>query len=152
MRKKEIGTKHLRKLKRYSDKFNEIFNFFLNSYRKKILTFCGSEVRVLFDKESPESKEIYRLYENGNYQQNKPMFSRQNNVLEAVIIAKKSWGLHVSEWTDGINEWCLTPEEVIQQFTDVGITIPEPLLKDFYNTIERKRQKRLQKLCETMNV
>lgn len=150
-RKKEIGTKHRRKLRKFSEGFNEIFYFFLKSYRAGILTFCGSEVKVLYNKESFEAKEGYRLFENGffkEWSEEKKVWSktnpycRQNNVLQAVIIGKKSWGLHVDMWSDGIAECSFTEKEILQDFRDRNIIIPKPLLMDFYNTVDKKKNDR----------
>lgn len=151
LRKKEIGTKHRRKLKRFSEGFNEIFYFFLKSYRTGLLNFCGSEVIVNFNKNSFESKEGYRLFENGFFKEWSEQqqvwakihpYSRQNNVLRGVIIGKKSWGLHVDMWSDGIAECSFTEREILQEFSSRNIVIPQPLLLDFYNTIDRKKYKR----------
>jgi len=157
LRKKEIGSKHQRKLKRYSQKFDEIFYFFLQSYRVGILNFCGSVVSVDFQNDGVDSKEFYRLFENGNYSIKREdgtsipspvLLSRQNRICEAVLIGKKSWGLHVDMWSDGINEWCFTKEEILEQFHSKNIKIPESLLTDFCNRIESKRQKRNQEELE----
>ena len=144
-RKKEIGTKHRRKLKKYSNNFNKIFYFFFLSYRKDILTFCGSNVDVLFDINGVDCKEGFRLYEDGHFK-NEPIVSRHSNILRALIISKKSWGLFVQEWTDGICEWCFTKEELLGQFEE--IEIPESFIKDFDNVLERKKIKRNLKFLE----
>ena len=36
-------------MRKYSDGFNEKFNFFLKSYRTGLLTFCGEDVQVQYD-------------------------------------------------------------------------------------------------------
>lgn len=146
-RKKEIGSKHHRKLKKYSNNFNKIFYFFLKSYRKDILTFCGSNVEVLYDPNGPDAKEGFRLYDDGHFKL-KPIISRQPNVLRSVIISKKSWGLWVQEWTDGIVEWTFTKEEILSQFE--GIEIPESFLNDFENVLQRKKMIRNQKYLESL--
>lgn len=68
------------------------------------------------------------------------IYSRHPNILKSVIISKKSWGLWLNEWTDGICEWCFTKEEILGQFGD--IEIPESFLLDFDNVLSRKKQKR----------
>jgi hypothetical protein len=55
-----------------------------------------------------------------------------------VIVGKKSWGLHVKMWSEGISEGTFTKREILQQFTDYKIEIPEPFLNDFDNTIMKK--------------
>lgn len=56
-------------------------------------------------------------------------------------MVKKGWGLWKNEWSDGITECLFTLDEIIEQFTEHNIVIPKPLLKDFENTIQRKKQK-----------
>lgn len=55
------------------------------------------------------------------------------------MIGKKSWGLHVKMWSEGIAEGTFTKYELLQQFTDNNIKIPESLLNDFNNWVWRKR-------------
>jgi hypothetical protein len=43
-------------------------NFFLNSYRKGLLTCGGSIVVVEFDINESEGKHVFRKYDNGQYQ------------------------------------------------------------------------------------
>jgi len=68
------------------------------------------------------------------------------NILKGVLIGKKSWGLWRNEWSDGISEGLFTKEEIIQQFKDCNIEIPESLLTDFHNTIHKKILKRLERV------
>lgn len=62
--------------------------------------------------------------------------------MRGVIIGKKSWGLFLNEWSDGIVEGSFTKKEIIKEFEDNGISIPESLLKDFENRIVQKMKKR----------
>ena len=144
-RKKQItlspnGTRHQRKLKKYSEGFNEKFSFFLNSYRKGILTFCGSEIEIEFDKSGPDSKEGFRMFDDGQFKNRNPR-SRHSNILKCVIIGKKSWGLWLDQWTDGIVDWTFTREEILEIFIEKDIKIPDSFLLDFDNTIDRKKRK-----------
>jgi hypothetical protein len=66
-------------------------------------------------------------------------------MLYSVIKGKKSWGLWIKEWSMGISECNFTKEEILQQFYDYNIKIPESLLKDFDNNIQREKIKRNQK-------
>jgi hypothetical protein len=63
-------------------------------------------------------------------------------VLKGVIIGKKSWGLWKNEWSMGISECSFTLEEIVKQFTDKGIKIPDSLMLDFENTVWRMKCKR----------
>lgn len=130
-----------RKLQKYTNNFNEIFNFFLKSYRKNILTFCGYKVNVDFDIDSDDGKFGFRRYDNGEIKIHN-LKSRHPNILQAIIIAKKSWGLFLDQYTDGIVECSFTKEEILNEFSKNGIKIPEPFLLDFENTIIRKKNKR----------
>lgn len=119
-----------------------MFTFFLQSYRKGLLTFCGSIVKVEFDVNESEGKYTFRKYDNGQYQLGKPIISRHPNIVKAVIVGKKSWGLWVDQWSDGIVEGTFFQRDIEQEFEDKGITIPLSLLKDFDNRIYRKRLKK----------
>lgn len=142
LRKQEIGSKHQRKLQKYSDNFNEIFTFFLQSYRKGLLTFCGAIVNVDFDLDGPEGKHTFRKYDNGDYQMGKPIVSCHPNIVKAVIVGKKSWGLFLDQWSDAIVECTFFQRDIEQDFKDNGIIIPLSLLKDFDNRIYQKRLKK----------
>jgi len=139
--KKTKGTRNHRKLQKYSEKFNEIFNFFLKSYRSRILTFCGYDVKVEFDINSDNGKFGFRRFENGEIKIHN-LKSCHPNILKGVIVGKKSWGLHQDMWTDGIIECSFTKDEILEQFYEKGIKIPEPFLLDFDNTVLRKKIKR----------
>lgn len=56
----------------------------------------------------------------------------------------------MDEWSNGINEWCFTKKEIIEEFEKKKIKIPEPLLKDFDNRIQMKRIKRLENEIKRM--
>lgn len=131
-------------MKKYSEGFNEIFTFFLRSYRSGLLTFCGVNVDVKFDIDGDEGKFTFRRYDNGEFTgfNLTNLSSRHPNIVKGVIIGKKSWGLHVKMWSEGIGEWCFTKEEILKEFEDKNIRIPEPLLKDFENHIEKQKLKR----------
>jgi len=50
--------------------------------------------------------------------------------------------LFLNEWVDGIVEMSFTRNEILGQFEDEGIIIPECLLIDFENVLRKKRIKR----------
>ncbi len=74
------------------------------------------------------------------------------NVLTGVIIGKKSWGLWLNEWSDGICEWSFTLDEILNEFKEKNKTIPESLLLDFKNRIEKKKQIRNLKYLESLRM
>ena len=70
------------------------------------------------------------------------MVTRHPNILRGVVIGKKAWGLWIDQWSDGIVDWTFTLEEILKEFEDRNIVIPESLLKDFHNRILKKKVKR----------
>lgn len=99
-------------------------------------------MEVDFDFNGPEGKNTFRLFDNG-YFKNKIISSKHPNIVKAVIIGKKSWGLQLNEWADGIVEGSFTKREILNQFTELDIVVPESLLLDFQNRIYSKLMKRL---------
>ena len=67
------------------------------------------------------------------------MVSRQPRLMEAVIRGKKSWGLNLDQWTDGISEWCFSKDELLNQFYEAKIKIPGSFEKDFDNRLQKKK-------------
>jgi hypothetical protein len=118
-----------------------MFTFFLQGYRKGLLDFCGSSVEIEFDPSKEDGKFCFRKYDNGEY---KPLIpsTKHSNILKGVIVGKKSWGLWTQQWSEGIVDWSFTKEEILSQFKSNSIKIPEPLLKDFENVINKKKIKR----------
>jgi hypothetical protein len=140
--KDKKGSRLDRKLSKYSNNFNEIFTFFLQSYRHGILTFCGSHVNVEFDVDEIEGKNTFRKFDNGQYKNGLPIITRHPNIVKGVIIGKKAWGLWLNNWAEGIVDWTFTKEEIIEQFTRVGIKVPDSLMKDFDNRVWKLKMKR----------
>jgi hypothetical protein len=118
-----------------------MFSFFLGSYREGLLTFGGEGVDIHFDVNGPEGKETIRRYENGQYK-NTPIFTKHPNIVKGVIFGKKSFGLHVKMWSEGIRDWCFTKEEILEDFHKKNILIPRQLSLDFDNWVEKKKQER----------
>lgn len=152
-RKNEIGNRKERKLKKYSDNFEEMFTFFLQSYRKGILTFCGSHVNVSYVEPDElghtSGKYSFRKFENGQFKL-KEYNSCHPNILKGVITGKKSWGLWRKQWVEGICEWSFTKEEIVKSFMDKGIKIPDPLMKEFDNAIEKGKHIRNMEYLEQL--
>ena len=89
------------------------------------------------------------MYDDGQFKQKTP-HSRHPNILKTVINGKKSWGLWVDQWTEGIVDWTFTKEEVFSEFEKRGIKVPESFEKDFDNTVDRKKIKRNLKYLEEL--
>lgn len=144
--KKEQGLlkdRHSRKLEKFSNNFNEIFFFFLSSYRKGLLNFAGVAVDINYIKNSYSARETFRRFDDGQFS-NKDIESRQNNIVKAVITAKKSWGLFVKEWSKGIADRDFTISEIVLDFQKYNISIPESLMKGFLNEIHKYKQIKLE--------
>ena len=133
-------TREEKRRRRHSDEFNKIFTFFLKSYRNKILDFSGVEVRTTMNINEDDGKVCFKKFDNGEYKGMESMPCRHPNILKGVIVGKKSWGLHVKMWSEGISEGTFNKREILQQFIDKKIEIPQPFLNDFDNTILKKFQ------------
>jgi hypothetical protein len=127
-----------------------MFNFFLQSYRNGILEFSGSIVDVEFEPDGDEGKYCFRKIENGEIKRNEIIRTRHPNIVKAVVCGKRSWGLWVDQWSDGIVDWTFTEEEILGEFQTRGIQIPKPLLQDFKNRIEKKKRIRNQKYFDML--
>lgn len=147
-KKTKIGSRHRRKLKKFSKKFNTMFRFFLELNRKELITFCGSKIEIKHDVNGLCCREVFRLYEDGHYKGGKDIITRHPNVLKSVFIGKKGWGLWVDQYSDGICEWSFTKKEILTEFEKVNLEIPDSFLKEFNNIIEKKKKERNLKYYE----
>jgi hypothetical protein len=128
-----------------------MFSFFLKSYRSGILEFTGSIIETEFDPNGEEGKFCFRQIENGEIKRNNIIKTRHPNVVKAVVSGKRSFGLWVDQWSDGIVDWSFTEEEILGEFQKRNIKIPKPLLRDFYNRIDKKKRKRNLEYFEMLN-
>lgn len=128
-----------------------MFSFFLKGYRSGILEFTGSIIETEFDSNGEEGKFCFRQIENGEIKRNNIIKTRHPNVVKAVISGKRSFGLWVDQWSDGIVDWTFTEEEILGEFQKRNIKIPKPLLIDFYNRIDKKKRKRNSEYFEILN-
>jgi hypothetical protein len=128
-----------------------MFTFFLKSNRSGILGFCGSQTEVKFDPSGDEGKFCFRKLENGQYKDGEIPVTRHPNILRSVMIGKKSLGLWIDQWSDGIVEGSFTFEEIMQEFIDRNIVMPKPFQLDFQNRIRKKRDTRIQKEIERLH-
>jgi hypothetical protein len=117
----------------------------LLSYRYGILDFCGSDVKTSGNLTCQDGKFCFRKFDNGEYSKeeiyNTGIPTRQPNVLKSIIVGKKSWGLHVKMWSEGISECLFTLDEIKENFIKFGLIIPESLLLDLENTIRKYKIK-----------
>lgn len=138
LRKKDIGTKRDRKLEKHSDKFNRMFSFFYQIVRKEICDFCGSDVKreyeIVFDINADSAKLAFKKYENGEIKDFK-ICTKHPNVLLTVIKGKKGWGLWSKLYSEGIIDGSFTKAEILGEFSNKNIVIPQPYLIEFYNLI-----------------
>ncbi len=126
-----------------------MFDFYLSIYRSGIVTFCGVEVNVDFDINGSDGKFAFREYDNGRFKNSTPI-TRHPNILKGVITGKKGWGLWVKMWTEGIVDWTFTKEEILQEFLIKGIDIPEPLMIEWDNLINKMKAVRNEKYLEEL--
>jgi hypothetical protein len=126
-----------------------MFDFYLKCYRTGLLTFCGVKVAVNFDVDGHEGKFSFREFDNGRFKHQIPV-SRHSNILKGVITSKKGWGLWCKQWSQGIVDWTFTKEEILEEFTSRGIEIPEPLMKEWDNLIEKMKMERNRKELERL--
>lgn len=123
-----------------------MFNFFLKSYRKDILTFPGTIIpKIVFDINSPDSMLCFKKYDNGEYnnliKNDIPIPTRHPNILKCIITSKKSFGLHVKMWSEGISEGTFSLNEILLEFSNNDIELPESFKKDLENTIFKMKYK-----------
>lgn len=118
-----------------------MFFFYFKLYKSNLITFCGSEIKVEFDSNGISAKECFRRYDDGLYSKGKPIITRHPNIVKSVIVGKKGWGLWSDQWSDGIADWSFTKEEILYEFQQKEIIIPESFLKEFEKRIFDKRNK-----------
>lgn len=138
------GTRKVKKLKKYSNKFNEMFEFYYKIYRTGLITFCGSNVDVDFDINGGDCKYTFREYDNGCFKHFNPI-SKHPNILKSVIIGKKGWGLWVKLYSEGIGEGVFTKYEILNEFKIRDIEIPKSMMVEFENAIWLERIKYCEK-------
>lgn len=126
-----------------------MFEFYFRITRTGLINFCGDIVKVNFDVNGSDGKFSFREYDNGRFKNTIPI-SRHPNILKSVLIGKKGWGLWVSQWTEGIVDWTFTKEEILKEFTDRNIEIPEPLMLEWDKLIIKKKQIRNENYLKTL--
>lgn len=131
-------SRHARKLTRYTPVFEEMFKFFLDSYRGGLLNFAGVDVNTVQKYDGYSAKEAFKRYDTGDFNEETPA-SRQSNILRSVIIAKKSFGLHVRMWSEGIADGDFTIQEILDVFNDHKIKMPNSLLTGFENEVLKRK-------------
>lgn len=129
------GSRHERKLKKYSESFNQNFKFFLEINRKGLITFCGSVIEIEFDVNGFSSKDVFKKFEDGFYSKKEIIKSRHPNIVKSVLIGKKGWGLWRKQWSEGIRDGSFTRYEILEEFSKLKIEIPDCFMKEFLNAI-----------------
>lgn len=111
-------------------------------YRTGLITFCGSDVKVEFDVNGISGKECFNNYENGVYKFRETMVTRHPNIVKCVLISKKGWRLWVNEWSMGVVEGVFTKQEIIEDINGRGFEIPESMITELENTIQKMRREK----------
>lgn len=115
----------------------------MNCYRKIGLSFSGTEnPTIIFDKDGDSCKEIFKKFENGLFK-NKEIITKHPNIVFGVIKGKKSWGLHIKMWSEGISEGSFRKNEILDEFEEKNVKIPESFFKEFNDSIIRHIKKRM---------
>ncbi len=84
-------------------------------------------------------KDCFNNYENGVYKFRETMITKHPNIVKGVLTSKKGWGLWMKEWSDGIGEGLFTKEEILGEFEDKKIVLPDSFLIEFDNLIKKKK-------------
>jgi len=84
------------------------------------------------------------MFENGEMKLHE-LVSSEPDILKGVIIGKKSWGLWMREWSEGVGDGLFNKWEILEEFEKRDITIPDPFLLDFNNSIKRRILKNTKK-------
>lgn len=66
------------------------------------------------------------------------IITNQPNILKGVIVGKKSWGLHLKMWSEGIGDGEFRLKDIIEDFQMKNIEIPDQLLLDLQNNIRKR--------------
>ena len=79
-------------------------------------------------------------FNNGEYSKDEihdGIFTKHPNLLKSYIIGKKSWGLWLNQWAEGVSQWLFTRDEIFNQFAEHNINIPESFQIDFDNRVRK---------------
>lgn len=125
------------RMSKHSTNLIESVRFYLHCYRKLKLTFAGIAVPVVQDIHEASAIEVFKAYENGS----KSLITKHSNVLQAIIIGKKSWALHLDMWSNSIAEGTLFKFELLEYFQSCGVIIPAKFMQEFNNAVVIKRNK-----------
>lgn len=126
-----------------------MFKFFYEIVRKDLIDFCGSDINkeftFIFDINGDDGKVSFKKYENGLYTSNSIVEIRTKHplILQKVILGKKGWGLWVKEWSLGISEGSFSMREILEEFTNRNIEIPDSFYNEFKNKIVKLLKEKL---------
>lgn len=142
----EVGSRHHRKLGKFSQGFNENFMFFFLLSRRGLIDFCGERILVEHDVDGPGAKMCFKHFEDGKYSMGRVITSRHPNVMRHVLMGKKGFGLWVREWSGGISEGSFKKQDILDEFATRGISIPDCFMQEFENAIYKATLKMMEKL------
>lgn len=139
---RSLGTRHDRKLKKYSEGFNENFRFFFLLSRRGLIDFCGERINILSSSDRTlTAKHCFKLFEDGRYGREKVIECNHPNVMRHVMMGKKGFSLWVREYSMGISEGSFTRQEILEEFEKRNIVIPDCFMLQFDNSIKKQSQK-----------
>lgn len=106
------------------------------------LDFSGTyNPNIIFDVNGEDCKEVFMKFENGKFK-NKDIITKHPNIVFGLIKGKKSWGLHVKMWSEGISEGSFRKCEILDEFEKKNVKIPNSFYKEFMDSIFRHTMKR----------
>ncbi len=147
---RSLGSRHDRKLKKYSKGFNDNFTFFFLLSRRGLIDFCGEKIVVERSMDpTMTAKHCFKLFEDGFYGKTKIIECYHPNVMKHVMMGKKGFSLWVREWSMGISEGSFRKQEILEEFEKRNIYIPNCFMLQFDNAIEKQTKLFIQSLDHT---
>ena len=139
---RSLGSRHDRKLKKYSEGFNENFKFFFLLSRRGLIDFCGERINILPSSDrTMTSKHCFKLFEDGRYGREKVIECNHPNIMRHVMMGKKGWSLWCNQWSEGVGQGLLRKEEILEIFHEKEVHIPDCFMLQFENTIRKEKLK-----------
>jgi len=139
---RSLGNRHDRKLKKYSEGFNENFRFFFLLSRRGLIDFCGERINILSSSDRTlTAKHCFKLFEDGRYGREKVIECNHPNVMRHVMMGKKGWSLWCNTWGAGCGDRTFHKKDILEEFHKKDIHIPDCFMLQLEKTIEKEKEK-----------
>lgn len=146
---RSLGSRHDRKLKKYSEGFNENFKFFFLLSRRGLIDFCGERINILPSSDrTMTSKHCFKLFEDGRYGREKMIECNHPNVMRHVMMGKKGFSLWVNQYSEGIGQGLFRKDDILDEFRKRDIHIPDCFMLQLDNTIWKEKLKYLKSVTQ----